>query len=151
MNLSPGRDISWTLQQARCAGGLLWKGWGGGAGELLTGNCLLPKRLVLAIVSSARDHCAQRGDTDTPTLLDASVKLLASQLDRASLAGNGWMPGAHLFSIVDFPDEGLPTRPMSGSRGIVGYILVCFAGGGELYVIGHEVEGCCYAVMVRTR
>jgi hypothetical protein len=26
---------------------------------------------------------------------------------------------AHLFSVVDLPDEGLPTRPIRGSRGIV--------------------------------
>jgi len=25
---------------------------------------------------------------------------------------------ANLFSIVDLPDEGLPTRPIKGSRGI---------------------------------
>jgi hypothetical protein len=28
----------------------------------------------------------------------------------------------HLLSVVDFPDEGLPTRPMRGSRGIMGYV-----------------------------
>lgn len=27
--------------------------------------------------------------------------------------------GAHLLSVVDLPDEGLPTRPIRGSRGIV--------------------------------
>jgi hypothetical protein len=26
---------------------------------------------------------------------------------------------AHLFKVVDLPDEGLPTRPMSGSRGML--------------------------------
>ena len=26
---------------------------------------------------------------------------------------------AHLLSVVDFPDEGLPTRPIRGSRGIM--------------------------------
>lgn len=26
---------------------------------------------------------------------------------------------AHLFNVVDFPDEGLPTRPIRGSRGMV--------------------------------
>jgi hypothetical protein len=26
---------------------------------------------------------------------------------------------AHLLRVVDLPDEGLPTRPMRGSRGIV--------------------------------
>ena len=32
----------------------------------------------------------------------------------------GWRGIAHLFRVVDLPDEGLPTRPMRGSRGIVG-------------------------------
>lgn len=25
----------------------------------------------------------------------------------------------HLFSVVDLPDDGLPTKPMSGSRGMI--------------------------------
>lgn len=32
----------------------------------------------------------------------------------------GWRGIAHLFRVVDLPDEGLPTRPMRGSRGIFG-------------------------------
>lgn len=28
-------------------------------------------------------------------------------------------PWANLLSVVDFPDEGLPTSPIKGSRGIV--------------------------------
>ena len=30
---------------------------------------------------------------------------------------------AHLLSVVDFPDDGFPTRPMRGSRGILRYEL----------------------------
>lgn len=26
---------------------------------------------------------------------------------------------AYLFKVVDFPDDGLPTRPINGSRGII--------------------------------
>jgi hypothetical protein len=30
----------------------------------------------------------------------------------------GWRGGTHLLSVVDLPDDGLPTRPIRGSRGI---------------------------------
>lgn len=30
-----------------------------------------------------------------------------------------WCIKTHLFSVVDFPEEGLPTRPINGSRGIL--------------------------------
>jgi hypothetical protein len=30
----------------------------------------------------------------------------------------------HLFSVVDLPDEGFPTKPMSGSRGMILYYRV---------------------------
>jgi hypothetical protein len=36
-----------------------------------------------------------------------------------SARGRGGGACAHLFRVVDLPDEGLPTRPMSGSRGML--------------------------------
>jgi ferredoxin len=38
-----------------------------------------------------------------------------------SMVGEGQC-NAHLFSVVDFPDEGLPTKPISGSRGMAGCV-----------------------------
>lgn len=32
-----------------------------------------------------------------------------------------WKSSPYLLSVVDLPDEGLPTRPISGSRGIVAF------------------------------
>jgi hypothetical protein len=50
-----------------------------------------------------------------PTFEDASVKLVKDQNGRVDCA---WRSCANLFSIVDLPDEGLPTRPINGSRPI---------------------------------
>lgn len=41
---------------------------------------------------------------------------MKSILERS--AKEGWRGIAHLFSVVDLPEEGLPTRPISGSRGM---------------------------------
>lgn len=32
---------------------------------------------------------------------------------------DGDLQSTYLFKVVDLPDDGLPTRPISGSRGIV--------------------------------
>lgn len=40
-------------------------------------------------------------------------------LDHHLNLGIRWRGNAHLLSVVDLPDEGLPTRPMRGSRGIL--------------------------------
>lgn len=51
---------------------------------------------------------------DLPTFEVASVRLKAYQRRRVVKA----LELAYLFKVVDLPDDGLPTRPMSGSRGI---------------------------------
>jgi hypothetical protein len=38
--------------------------------------------------------------------------------ERFTKEEEGWRGTAHLFRVVDLPDDGLPTRPISGSRGI---------------------------------
>ena len=53
-----------------------------------------------------------------PTLEVASVKLpqvCTSQKEHLE----GWRGNAHLLRVVDFPEEGLPTSPINGSRGIM--------------------------------
>lgn len=30
----------------------------------------------------------------------------------------------HLFNVVDLPDEGLPTKPMRGSRGMIDHLVI---------------------------
>jgi hypothetical protein len=67
-------------------------------------------------------------DFHGPTLDVASVKLpnCIHALDRDIDKEGG--AEAHLLSVVDLPDEGLPTRPMSGSRGIA---VSLYVGGKE--------------------
>jgi hypothetical protein len=50
-----------------------------------------------------------------PTLEDASVRLRRVNKIRYNLEASR----CHLLSVVDFPDEGLPTKPIKGSRGMV--------------------------------
>lgn len=33
-----------------------------------------------------------------------------------------WILCVHLFNVVDLPDEGLPTKPMRGSRGMIDHL-----------------------------
>ena len=54
-----------------------------------------------------------------PTLEEASVKLF-EDLDCYDFSCFGADLDGYLFRVVDLPDDGLPTRPMSGSRGILG-------------------------------
>lgn len=53
---------------------------------------------------------------DLPTFEVASVKLRVEVRERPLQLFDGL---AYLFRVVDFPADGLPTNPMSGSRGIV--------------------------------
>lgn len=50
-----------------------------------------------------------------------------------------WRGITHLFRVVDLPDEGLPTRPMSGSRGIAD---VCKRKNKETWVSTRVVAQC---------
>ncbi len=57
---------------------------------------------------------------DLPTLELASVRLSVTTRDQKitwDIRMGGYLP--YLFKVVDLPDDGFPTRPMSGSRGIV--------------------------------
>ena len=54
-----------------------------------------------------------------PTLEEASVKLF-EDLDCCDFPCFGTTWEGYLFRVVDLPDDGLPTRPMRGSRGILG-------------------------------
>ena len=86
----------------------------------LTGNCLLlavSHGFCADVVHPSRNHL--------PTLELASVKLGTNWNQHCIL----WHPclgsvgqrkiGSNLFRVVLFPEEGLPTNPMSGSRGMV--------------------------------
>jgi len=55
-----------------------------------------------------------------PTLEEASVKLF-EDLDCRDFSCFGTALDGYLFRVVDLPDDGLPTRPMRGSRGILGW------------------------------
>ena len=54
---------------------------------------------------------------DLPTFEVASVKL-QNRISVQSLHCHGWGI-IYLFRVVDLPAEGLPTNPISGSRGMI--------------------------------
>jgi hypothetical protein len=54
-----------------------------------------------------------------PTLEVASVKLPQVCMSQKEHLKEGWRGNAHLLRVVDFPEEGLPTSPINGSRGIM--------------------------------
>lgn len=61
---------------------------------------------------------------DSPTFEEASVKLNIDQFSTQPSSATKIL-GAYLFSVVDLPDEGLPTRAIKGSRGILLRALGC--------------------------
>ena len=58
----------------------------------------------------------RHSSSDLPTFELASVKLGGRQL------GYEQAENAHLFRVVLFPEDGLPTRPIRGSRGMTAYV-----------------------------
>lgn len=78
-----------------------------------------------------------------PTLELASVKLRHSGLDYAAEQ----VRTAYLLSVVDLPDDGFPTKPMRGSRGIAGSEqghdgrLLCLRGHTTLPAFGGGING----------
>jgi len=60
-----------------------------------------------------------------PTLELASVKL---EIRDQQVLRRSWRTAQYLFSVVDLPDDGLPTNPMSGSRGIACYEVMKWCG-----------------------
>lgn len=52
----------------------------------------------------------------SPTLDEASVRLNGDNFQRRAASDDRTV--ANLFRVVDFPEDGFPTNPIKGSRGI---------------------------------
>ena len=58
---------------------------------------------------------------DLPTFELASVRLDLMENELENLLA--WeLSVAYLFKVVDLPEDGFPTRPIRGSRGIVAFM-----------------------------
>jgi len=54
------------------------------------------------------------------TYFGGGVGQAVEDLDCRDISWFGATFDGYLFNVVDLPDDGLPTRPMRGSRGILG-------------------------------